>query len=110
MIVVLAFALVRVRSALTVLVVLAALAWLGALWWWRSDTLQPQVLLGLGCVLLVGAWRHLSAVLGDRGSGSDPAVLAALSHLPRVVWSASFVLVCAVSTWVVGVELLHALR
>jgi hypothetical protein len=37
-------------------------------------------------------------------------VLAALSHLPRVVWSASFVLVCAVSTWVVGVELLHALR
>ena len=110
MIAILVLALIRVRSALTVLVVLAALAWLGALWWWRSDTLQPQVLLGLGCVLLVGAWRHLSAVLGDRGSGSDPAVLAALSHLPRVVWSASFVLVCAVSTWVVGVELLHALR
>ncbi|TQM55068.1 M50 family metallopeptidase [Humibacillus xanthopallidus] len=110
MIVILLFALIRVRSALTVLVVLAALSWLGALWWWRSDTLQPQVLLGLGCVLLVGAWRHLSAVLGDHSSGSDPGVLAALSHLPRAVWNASFVLVCAAATWVVAVEVLHALR
>lgn len=110
MIVILLFALIRVRSALTVLVVLAALAWLGSLWWWRSDTLQPQVLLGLGCVLLVGAWRHLSAVLGDHSSGSDPGVLAALSHLPRAVWNASFVVVCAASTWVVAVEVLHALR
>jgi hypothetical protein len=110
MIVILVLALVRVRSALTVLVVLAALAWLGALWWWRSDTLQPQVLLGLGCVLLVGAWRHLSAVLGDRSSGSDPGVLAALSHLPRAVWNASFVLVCAASTWVIAVEVLRTVR
>jgi hypothetical protein len=110
MIVILVLALVRVRSALTVLVVLAALAWLGALWWWRSDTLQPQVLLGLGCVLLVGAWRHLSAVLGDRSSGSDPGVLAALSHLPRAVWNASFVLVCAASTWVIAGEVLRTVR
>ena len=109
MIVILLLALIRVRSALTVLVVLAALAWLGALWWWRSDTLQPQVLLGLGCVLLVGAWRHLSAVLGDHSSGSDPGVLAALSHVPRAVWNASFVLVCAASTWVVAVEVLHTM-
>ncbi|GAA2159532.1 peptidase M50B-like protein [Humibacillus xanthopallidus] len=110
MIVILLLALIRVRSALTVLVVLAALAWLGALWWWRSDTLQPQVLLSLGCVLLVGAWRHLSAVLGDHSSGSDPGVLAALSHVPRAVWNASFVLVCAASTWVVAGEVLHTLR
>ena len=110
MIVILVLALIRVRSALTVLVVLAAVAWLGALWWWRSDTLQPQVLLGLGCVLLVGAWRHLSAVLGDHSSGSDPGVLAALSHLPRVVWNASFVLVCAASTWVIAVEVLRTVR
>jgi hypothetical protein len=109
MLAVLVFALIRVRSALTVLVVLAALAGLGALWWWRSDTLQPQVLLGLGCVLLVGAWRHLSAVLGDHSSGSDPGVLAALSHLPRAVWNASFVLVCAASTWVIAGEVLRTL-
>ena len=110
MIAILVVALIRVRSALTVLVVLAALAWLGALWWWGSDALQPQVLLGLGCVLLVGAWRHLSAVLGDHSSGSDPGVLASLSHLPRTVWNASFVLVCAASTWVVAVEVLQGLR
>jgi len=110
MIAILVVALIRVRSALTVLVVLAALAWLGALWWWGSDALQPQVLLGLGCVLLVGAWRHLSAVLGDHSSGSDPGVLASLSHLPRTVWNASFVLVCAASTWLVAVEVLRGLR
>jgi hypothetical protein len=110
LIVILLFALIRVRSGLTVLVVIAALAGLGALWWWRSDILQPQVLLGLGCVLVVGAWRHLSAVLGDRSSGSDPGVLSALSHVPRVAWNASFVIVCAASTWVIGVEVVHALR
>lgn len=110
LLVILLFALVRVRSALTVLVMIAAIGGLGALWWWRSDTLQPQVLLGLGCVLVVGAWRHLLAVLGDHGSGSDPGVLAALSHAPRVVWNASFVLICAAATWVVGVEVLHALH
>ena len=110
LLVILVFALIRVRSALTVLVVLIALGGLGALWWWRDDVLQPQVLLGLGCVLVVGAWRHLLAVLGDHSAGSDPGVLASLSHTPRILWNASFVLVCAAATWLVGVELLHALR
>jgi hypothetical protein len=110
LLVILVFALIRVRSALTVLVVLIALGGLGALWWWRDDVLQPQVLLGLGCVLVVGAWRHLLAVLGDHSAGSDPGVLASLSHTPRTLWNASFVLVCAAATWLVGVELLHALR
>ena len=110
LLVILLVALVRVRSALTVLVVLAALVGLGALWWWRDDSLQPQVLLGLGCVLVVGAWRHLLAVLDDRTAGSDPGVLAALSHMPRLLWNLSFALVCTASTWLVGVELVHALR
>ena len=55
---------------------LVALGATGALWWWRDDALQAQVLVGIGIVLLVGAWRHLGAVLRSRDRGSDPAVLA----------------------------------
>jgi hypothetical protein len=109
LLVVLLLALVRVRSVLTVLVVLAALVGLGALWWWRADTVQAQALLGLGMVLVVGAWRHLLAVLGDRSAGSDPVVLAALTHVPRVVWNATFVLVVAGASALVGAELVTAL-
>ena len=57
-------ALVRVRSLLTAAVMLVALAATGALWWWRDDGLQAQVLVATGIVLLVGGWRHLGAVHG----------------------------------------------
>lgn len=107
---VLLFALVRVRSALTVVVMTVAIAGSAVLWWWRDDTLQPQVLVGLGVVLVVGAWRHLGAVLLDRSRGSDPGVLSSLTHLPRVVWNASFVVVCALATWLVGAEVVATLR
>ena len=107
---VLLFALVRVRSGLTVVVMVVAIAGAAALWWWRDDTLQPQVLLGLGVILVVGAWRHLGAVLRDGSRASDPGVLSTLTHLPRLVWNASFVVVCALATWVVGDEVLATLR
>jgi hypothetical protein len=107
---VLLFALIRVRSALTVLVMVIAIAGLGALWWWRDDTVQPQVLVGLGVVLVIGAWRHLSAVLRDRTGSSDPGVLAWLTPLPKILWNATFVLVCAVATWLVGSELWSTLH
>lgn len=105
--VVLLLALVRVRSALTLAVMLVALAATGALWWWRDDTTQPLVLACVGLVLLVGGWRHLWAVLHDRGRASDPGVLASLTHVPRLVWNASFVVVNALATWVVAVEVAH---
>ncbi|TPG19172.1 M50 family metallopeptidase [Pedococcus bigeumensis] len=97
-IVILLVALVRVRSLLTAVVMLVALGATGALWWWRDDAVQAQVLVGAGIVLLVGAWRHLGAVLRTRDRSSDPGVLAALTHVPRLVWNASFVLVCAAAT------------
>ncbi|MEO3937394.1 M50 family metallopeptidase [Dermatophilaceae bacterium Soc4.6] len=95
-------ALLRVRSALTLLVVAAVLAAGGALWWWRDDQLQAQVLMGLGLVLVVGAWRHLGAVRSTRERTSDPGVLASLTHVPQIVWLASFALVCLAATGVVG--------
>jgi hypothetical protein len=97
-IVILLVALVRVRSLLTAVVMLVALGATGALWWWRDDAVQAQVLVGAGIVLLVGAWRHLAAVLRTRDRTSDPGVLAALTHVPRLVWNASFVLVCAAAS------------
>ncbi|GAA6525917.1 M50 family metallopeptidase [Intrasporangium sp. DVR] len=108
--VVLVIALVRVRSALTLLVMLAALATTGALWWWRDDVLQAQLLVGAGIVLVIGAWRHLAAVAGTGNRSSDPGVLAALTHVPRVVWNVTFAVVCAASSWLVVTEVLGALR
>jgi len=107
---ILLFALIRVRSVLTVVVMVVVIAGSAALWWWRDDALQAQVLVGFGVVLLVGAWRHLNAVLRDRSRGSDPGVLASLTPVPRVLWNLSFVVVCALATWVVAAEVVATLR
>ena len=95
---VLVVALTRARSALTVAVTLAALAGTGALWWWRIDTVQNGLLTGIGVVLVVGAWRHLAAVIRVGGRGSDPAVLATLTKVPATVWNLSFAVVCLLAT------------
>ncbi|GGL45100.1 membrane protein [Phycicoccus endophyticus] len=106
---VLALALVRSRSLLTVAVVLAVGALAGWLWWSGSRQLHAQVLVGTGIVLVVGAWRHLAAVAGSRDLHSDAAVLARLTHLPRPLWLLTFALVCAAATWALGATLLPAL-
>ncbi len=98
---VLVFALIRVRSFLTAVVMLGAIAGTGALWWWGADLLQAQVLVGAGLVLLVGAWRHVGAVARSSDTGSDAAALARLTGVPRAVWLATFVLVLGALTWLV---------
>lgn len=98
-----------VRSGLTGLVVLLSLAALGALWWWRDDTLQQHVLVGLGTVLVAGAWRHLATVLGRVHPTSDPGVLGRLTGVPVPVWQGSFVLVLLLASWVVAAETLAVL-
>lgn len=101
---------IRVRSVLTFVVILVVLALGSALWWWRDDALQAQVLLGLGLVLIVGAWRHLGAVAGDRTRVSDPGMLARLTHVPRLVWTATFALVCAAGTFLAATQVVTLLR
>lgn len=101
-------AVTRVRSMLTALVMLVAVSATGALWWWRDDPVQAQVLVGSGIVLVVGAWRHLAAVLASHHRGSDPVVLAALTHVPRALWNASFVLVCALASALTAAEVAAA--
>lgn len=108
--VVLLVALIRVRSALTALVMVIALAGAGALWWGRSDALQEQVLIGTGIVLLIGAWRHLATALGDRSRTGDAAVVGELSHLPKALVNLSFVAVLAACSWLVVVQVLDVAR
>lgn len=98
---VLVVALVRVRSVLTGVVTIGTLAGVAALWWWGEGHLQAQVLVGAAAVLLVGAWRHVVVAARDTSPGNDARVLARLTRLPRVVWLATFVLVCAGAAWVV---------
>ena len=103
-------ALVRVRSLLTAAVVLgvgAATAWT---WWSGSDLVRAQVLVGAGLVLVVGAWRHLGAVAGSRDPGSDAAVLARLTPVPRVLWLLGFAAVCAAATWLAAGTVLTVAR
>ena len=102
-------AVVFVRSGLTLLVVAVTALGLGSLWWWGEDRLQHHVLVALGVFLLVGAWRHLGSVIARPEASSDPIVLARATRLPALVWHASFVLVCALATWVVLAELVTAL-
>lgn len=101
--------LVRVRSALTALATVAATALLALAWWGAGPATQTLLLTVLAAILVLGAWRHLGAVAFTRTPGSDPAVLAALTRIPRVVWLATFALVCAASTWVLGGVLLDLL-
>lgn len=102
-------ALVFVRSALTLLVVLGTAGALGGLWWWGDDSQQHHLVVALGIILLVGAWRHLGSVIAAPDPSSDPSLLARATRVPVLAWQASFVLVCALATWVVLAEVLAVL-
>jgi hypothetical protein len=100
---VLVAAALRVRSWLTALVVGVALVAAGALWWSGPPQLQAQVVVAVGLVLIVGAWRHLGAVIAAHDPAvSDPGVLARLTRVPRVVWNTTFVVVLAAASWLAG--------
>lgn len=106
---VLVAAALRVRSVLTGAVVLVALVGAGALWWSAAAELQAQVVVAAGVVLLVGAWRHLGAVMATHDRGvSDPAVLTRLTRVPTTLWHATFVVVLAACTWAAARTVLTA--
>jgi hypothetical protein len=91
--------LVRVRSLYTAAVMVALTVVTGILWWQGGPALQGAVVLGVGTFLVVGAWRHLGAVVAQPSSSSDPGVLARLTHLPAWTWNAGYVVVLAAASW-----------
>ncbi|MGP9538590.1 M50 family metallopeptidase [Brachybacterium sp. AOP43-C2-M15] len=108
--VVLVVSLVFTRSLHTLAAVLGTAAAVGALWWWGSPALTALLTLAAGVFLLLGAWRHLGAVVSAGGRGDDPAQLAQLTPLPGWLWSASFALVIGACSWWAGATLVpHAL-
>ena len=100
---VLVLAALRVRSGLTALVVGVAMVGAGALWWAGTPPLQAQVVVAVGLVLIVGAWRHLGAVItAPDPAVSDPGVLTRLTRVPRAIWNTTFVAVLAWASWLAG--------
>lgn len=81
--------LVWVRNGYGLLVVLALGGGLFALTWWGSATAQSVAAYLVAWLLLLAAPRPLVELLG-RGRGSrtsDPGQLAALTHVPAVIWT-----------------------
>lgn len=98
-------ALVRSRSLLTVVVLIALTLGSAALWWVADLPARPGLVVAIGVVLLVGAWRQLVAVMRSPDPGQDPAVLARLTGVPAGVWNVVFLVVVCASTAVVVLEL-----
>ncbi|MGO1227129.1 MAG: M50 family metallopeptidase [Brachybacterium sp.] len=87
------------RSLHTLAAVLGTAVGVGALWWWGSPALAALLTLATGVFLLLGAWRHLGAVITGGGSSDDPAQLAQLTPVPAWMWTASFALVLGACSW-----------
>ncbi|ASK66355.1 hypothetical protein CFK39_11595 [Brachybacterium avium] len=97
--VVLVLSVVFTRTLHTLAAVLGTAAAVGALWWWGSPVLTAVLTLAGGVFLLLGAWRHLGAVIRRGGRGDDPAQLAALTPVPGWGWTLCFAVVLAACTW-----------
>lgn len=106
--VVLVVSLVFTRSAHTVLAVLATAAVIGVTWWYGSPGVVTALTLGAGAFLLLGAWRHLGAVMTSRRRSEDPGQLAQLTGIPAALWNLMFALVIGACTaWAVLTLLPH---
>src|SRR5699024_12079030 len=97
--VVLLVSLVFTRSLHTLVAVLGTAAAVGALWWWGGEVLIAVLTLAGGVFLLLGAWRHLAAVIRGGGRGGDPAPLSALTPLPAAALDLRFAAALAACTW-----------
>lgn len=97
--VVLAVSLVFTRSLHTLAAVLGTAAAVGSLWWWGSPALTALLTLASGVFLLLGAWRHLAAVITGGGRSDDPAQLAQLTPLPAWLWNLGYIAVLAACSW-----------
>ncbi|WP_328704960.1 M50 family metallopeptidase [Actinomyces faecalis] len=93
--------LVMSRSLRTVGVVLVVVAVTGGLWWlgglWRAGAV-----VGVGLVLLLGAWGSLGDVARSANRHQDHGTLARLTYVPAWLWLVSWFLADGVATAWVG--------
>jgi len=97
--------LVWVRNGYGLLVLLVLGGGLFALTWWGSDRAQSVTAYLVTWLLLLAAPRPLVELLGRRSRTSDPAQLAALTHVPAVVWTV-VLLLASCGGLVLGVSML----
>jgi hypothetical protein len=106
LVVLLAGLLVWVRNGYGLLVLLVLGGGLFALTWWGSAQAQSVTAYLVTWLLLLAAPRPLVELLGrGRSRTSDPAPLAALTHIPAVVWTV-LLLLASCGGLVLGVSML----
>ncbi|QTE29691.1 M50 family metallopeptidase [Pengzhenrongella sicca] len=102
-----ALMLVQIRNWFGLWSVLVTGAALVAVTWWGSAQVQAASAYAITWFLLLGAPRPVLELLGRRSPGSDPALLARLTHVPTMVWILLLGAI-TVATAVVGGSLLIA--
>jgi hypothetical protein len=107
--VLLVVSLVFCRSVHTVATVLVTAVIIGAVWWWGGSLGAPALVLGGGVLLLLGAWRHLGAVMTGGRRQDDPQQLAQLTGVPAWAWNGTYLIVLALCSWWAGSVLVGAL-
>ncbi len=69
------------------------------LWWSENGVISALIVLGIGMILLVGAWRQFAAVVFRGGRRDDPSMLASLTFVPKTLWYLVILILIAVPTW-----------
>ncbi|MFT3942968.1 MAG: M50 family metallopeptidase [Ancrocorticia sp.] len=98
-IVLLLAALIRARSGYTLVALTVLLIGSISLWWRENGLFSALIVLGVGMLLIIGAWRQLAAVIFRGGRGDDPAMLASLTSLPRSLWHLVLLILVTLPTW-----------
>ncbi len=83
----LALMLLKLRNLYGAFVVLATGALVAVLSWYATPTTASWLATGIAWLLLLAAPRPVVELLFSRSPGSDAAQLAALTHVPRVLWT-----------------------
>jgi hypothetical protein len=100
LLVVLVLSLVFARSLSTVLALLGTAVVVGICWW---NGVSWSLALAAGVFLLLGAWRHLGALITGGRAQDDPQQLARLTRVPAGLWTFTYVIVsgaCTYGAWV----------
>lgn len=79
--------LVWIRNLYGLVALLSAVAAVGLATWYAPPILLGWIAIGLAWLFLFSGPRPIVELLGSRSTTSDAAQLAALTHVPRVLWS-----------------------